>query len=223
MASQQYAAWYASKRVSFFALNQTELVCLNFHSRRKLMSTANTKNVNGVDLQRLTETIGAVQADPSLAQFKFRASNEWVNGGHNRSTIRNFYGVGQEGTSRKTTFTFDADEPAALLGLDNGANPVEYLLHALAACMTTTMVYHAAARGITVESVESAFEGDLDLQGFLGLDENVRPGYETIRASFKVKADATPEQLEPLFKLSPVHDSVSRSVQIDAKVEMINS
>jgi uncharacterized OsmC-like protein len=179
--------------------------------------------VNGVDLQRLTETIEAVQGKPDLAKFKFRATNEWVDGGHNRSTIRNFYGVGQEDTSRKAAFTFDADEPDVLLGKDNGANPVEYLLHALAACMTTSMVYHAAARGIAIESVESKLEGDLDLRGFLGLDENVRPGYENIRVTFKVKADATAEQLEGLFKFSPVHNSVCQPVNVEAKVEMVKS
>ena len=187
------------------------------------MSTTKANPLNGVDLQRLGETIEAVQASPDLAKFKFRATNEWVDGGHNRSTIRNFYGVGKEDTSRKAAFTFDADEPDVLLGKDNGANPVEYLLHALAACMTTSMVYHAAARGIAVESVESKLEGDLDLRGFLGLDENVRPGYENIRVTFKVKADATAEQLEELFKFSPVHNSVCQPVNIEAKVEMVKS
>ena len=187
------------------------------------MSTTSASPVNGVDLQRLTETIEAVQAKPDLAKFKFRATNEWVDGGHNRSTIRNFYGVGKEDTSRKAAFTFNADEPDVLLGKDNGANPVEYLLHALAACMTTSMVYHAAARGIAIESVESKLEGDLDLRGFLGLDENVRPGYENIRVTFKVKADATAEQLEGLFKFSPVHNSVCQPVNVEAKVEMVKS
>ena len=185
------------------------------------MSTTSTiaDKANGVDLQRLGETIEAVKAQPDVAKFKFRATNEWIDGGHNRSSIRGFYGAGQEDTSRKVQFTYDADEPDVLLGKDNGANPVEYLLHALAACMTTSMVYHAAARGITIESVESMLEGDLDLRGFLGLDENVRPGYENIRAVFEVKADATAEQLEELFKFSPVCDSVCHPVSVDAKIE----
>lgn len=186
-------------------------------------ATMTTNLVNGVDLHRLTETVAAVQAQPDLAQFRFRATNEWVDGGHNRSTVRNFYGVGQEDTSRKAAFTVEADEPDVLLGTDKGANPVEYLLHALAACMTTSMVHHAAARGITIESIESEFEGDLDLQGFLGLDDTVRPGYENIRATFKVKADATAEQLEELFRFSPVHNSVCHPVNVEAKVEMVRS
>jgi uncharacterized OsmC-like protein len=186
-------------------------------------STSITKVVNGVDLQRLTETIGAVQAQPELAAFEFRVTNEWIDGGHNRSTVRNFYGVGQEDTSREAAFVFDADEPDVLLGGDNGANPVEYLLHALAACMTTSMVYHAAARGITIESVESQLQGDLDLRGFLGLDENVRPGYENIRATFKVKADTTAEQLEELVKFSPVFNSVCQPVNVEANVEMVDA
>jgi uncharacterized OsmC-like protein len=184
-------------------------------------ATTNTNTLNGVDLERLTKTIQAVQAQPSLAEFKFRATNEWMDGGHNRSTIRNFYGVGQEDTSRSTAFTYHADEPDVLLGQDHGANPVEYLLHALAACMTTSMVYHAAARGIAIESIESTLEGDLDLRGFLGLDETVRPGYENVRATFRVKADATAEQLEELFNFSPVYNTVCKPVDLAAKVEMV--
>ncbi len=186
-------------------------------------ATTSIQDVNGVDLQRLTDTIEAVNGQPDLAQFRFRARNRWVNGGHNRSKIKDFYGAGGEDTSRKASFVFDADEPDVLLGQDHGANPVEYLLHALAACMTTAMVYHAAARGITIESLESQFEGDLDLRGFLGLDENVRPGYENIRASFKVKADAEAERLEDLFQFSPVFNSVSRPVNIDATVETVHA
>ena len=186
-------------------------------------STTIANTVNGVDLQRLSETIEAVQDRPELAQFKFRAKNKWIDGGHNRSTIQGFYGVGQEDTNRKATFTYDADEPEVLLGKDGGANPVEYLLHALAACMTTAMVYHAAARGIVIESVESTLEGDLDIRGFLGLDDNIRPGYQNIRAAFRVKADATAAQLEELVRFSPVYNSVSNPVNVEAKVEILKA
>ena len=177
--------------------------------------------INGVDAQRLMDTISLIQADPSLADFQFRAENQWVHGGHNRSTIRDFYGAGEEQTTRQVSFVFDADEPDVLLGTDRGANPVEYLLHALAACMTTSLVYHAAARGITVESVESRFEGDLDLHGFLGLKDDVAPGYKTLRAHFRVKADATEQQLLDLFKYSPVCDTVCRPVQVEKTLEMV--
>ncbi len=187
------------------------------------MSTqpASKSYLNGVDLEGLGATIEAVKTQPNLAEFHFRAANEWIDGGHNRSKIQGFYGVGEENTSRKAAFTYDADEPEILLGKDNGANPVEYLLHALAACMTTTLVYHAAARGIAIERIESSLEGDLDLQGFLGLGDNVFPGFAKIRASFKVQADATAAQLEELFKFSPVYSSVSKPVAIEANVEMV--
>ena len=105
-----------------------------------------------------------------------------------------------------------------LLGEDEGANPVEFVLHALAGCMTTTMVYHAAARGINIESVESELEGDLDLHGFLRLDENVRNGYQNVRVSFKVKSDASPEQLADLARISPVFDIVSNAVPIEVDI-----
>lgn len=177
--------------------------------------------INGVDVQRLVETIGQIQAQPDLADFQFRASNRWIQGGHNRSSIRDFYGAGQEQTTRRASFVFDADEPDVLLGADHGANPVEYLLHALAACMTTSLVYHAAARGITVESVESRFEGDLDLHGFLGLKDDVAPGYKTLRAHFRIRADATEEQLMELFLYSPVCDTVCRPVTVEKSIELV--
>ena len=113
----------------------------------------------------------------------------------------------------------DNAEPPVLLGQDEGANPVEYVLHALAGCMTTTMVYHAAARGITIESVETELEGDLDLHGFLRIDDTVRNGYENVRVKFKVKSDASPEQLEDLAKISPVFDIVSNPVPVAVSIE----
>ena len=124
------------------------------------------KNINGVDVSRLSETIEAIKANPELAKFRFRARNKWIYGGHNRTEIKDFYGASKEDTSRTESFVMDADEPPILLGEDKGANPVEYVLTALAACLTTSMVYHAAARGIKIEEVESRLEGDLDLHGF---------------------------------------------------------
>lgn len=184
------------------------------------MSQATISNVmNGVDLERLGQTIQAVQQDPGLAKSQFRATNRWVSGGHNRSSIQGFYAAGQEDTSRTKPFVLDADEPPVLLGKDQGANPVEFVLHALAACLTTSLVYHAAARGIRLESVESQLEGDLDLQGFLGLSDQVRRGYKEIRATFNVKSDASVEQLEELTKFSPVHDIVSNGVPVSIQIE----
>jgi uncharacterized OsmC-like protein len=177
------------------------------------------KIVNGVNTDQLTETIRAIKHTPSLAKFKFRARNEWLDGGHNQSTIKDFYGAGREDTSRKEPFVFDADEPAVLLGEDRGANPVEFVLHALAACLTTSLVYHAAARGIKVDEVESELEGDLDLQGFLGLSDKVRKGYQNIRVNFKIKSDAPAETLQELCKFSPVYDIVSNPVPVSLRLE----
>src|SRR4029453_2019995 len=129
---------------------------------------------NGVDTTVLYATLDAIKQQPELATFQFRASNVWLGGAHNRSTIKSFYGAGQEDTTRTTEFTIDAGEPAVLLGSDTGPNPAEALLHALAACLTTTLVYVAAARGVRLTRVESRLEGDMDVRGALGLDDNYR-------------------------------------------------
>ena len=175
--------------------------------------------INGVDVERLGQTVQAVQQNPSLGASQFRAVNRWISGGHNRSTIKSFYGAGQEDTTRTKPFVLDADEPQALLGKDQAANPVEFVLHALAACLTTSLVYHAASRGIHIESIESKLEGDLDLQGFLVLSDQVRRGYKQIRASFTVKSDASAKDLEELTKFSPVFDIVSNPVPVSIHIE----
>lgn len=183
----------------------------------------NTGMLNGVDVDRLFATIDAVGKETSLADFRFRAKNTWMRGGHNRSTIQGFYGAGQEDPTRTKPFVLDNDEPAVLLGEDHGANPVEYVLHALAGCLTTSLVYHAAARGIRIDEVSSTLEGDLDLRGFLGMDDSVRNGYEKVRVTFQVKGDATDEQLEELCRVaqrrSPVFDIVSNPVPVEVRLE----
>ena len=183
------------------------------------MSTVTAEHsMNGVDLEQLGASFSAIQGEPGLAKFQFRARNTWINGGHNRTTIKEFYGVGQEDTIRTEPFVMDADEPPVLLGEDHGANPVEYVLHALAACLTTSMVYHAAAQGIKIDAIESRLEGDLDLRGFLGLSKNVRPGYQNLRVHFTVKSDAPTETLQKLMKHSPVFDIVSNPVPVTISV-----
>jgi uncharacterized OsmC-like protein len=186
--------------------------------------TPNTKvrERNGVNVERLFQTIEAVKATPSLGSFKFRLRNRWEDCGENRSTIKDFYGCGAE-LQHKREFTLVADEPDILLGADQGANATEYLLHALAACVTGTMVYHAAARGITIDEVESSLEGDLDLRGFLGIDPQVRNGYQQIRMKFRIKSDATDEQLQELAafgpRFSPVFDSITKGVPVEVSTE----
>jgi uncharacterized OsmC-like protein len=181
-----------------------------------------TEWVNGVPVTRMLDTIAAIEAAPELANFQFRARNRWVDGAHNRTEIREFYGAGQEDGSRSEAFLFDADEPAVLLGEDRGANPVEFVLTALAGCVTTSLIYMAAARGIRLEEVESRLEGDLDLRGFLGLSEEVRNGYENVRITFRIKGDAPRETLEELVELahrrSPVFDIVSNPVPVSVRL-----
>ena len=178
-----------------------------------------TTMVNGVEIETLMETVNAIQADPELGSCHFRATNKWLNGTQNRSTVSGFYGAKQE-IAHKQTFTMDADEPAILAGQDDGANPVEHLLHALASCLTTSMVAHAAVRGIAIESIESEFEGDIDLNGFLGLNADVPKGYTAIRAKFRVKAD--PEDMDTireLAKFSPVFNTLVGGTDVDVSVE----
>jgi len=178
--------------------------------------------VNGVNVDELFGTINAIKKAPVIAKFKFRASNEWMGGGHNRTTIRNFYGTQQE-HERKEPFVLDADEPPLLLGRDIGPNPVEYALTALAGCVTSAIVYHAAAKGVVIRSMESRLEGDIDLQGFLGIRDDVPRGYKEIRMFVKIDADAPPEKLEEIVQLgptySPVFDTITRAVPVKVQME----
>lgn len=183
----------------------------------RLPSIGLPKIVNGVNVDGLFTTIESVKATPANAKFKFRIRNQWAGGSQNISTVGKFYAAGQE-LSRPKPFVLEADEPAILLGKDAAANPVEHLLHALAACLTTSMVYHAAARDIRIEEVESSLEGDIDLHGFLDLDRNVRMGYQGIRVAFKIKANVPDEQLQAIVELgtkhSPVFDSLTNGVSV---------
>lgn len=174
---------------------------------------------NGVDVSALMGTIDAVKANPEIATFHFRGRNTWIGGDHNRSTIKDFYGACQEHRSDGTSFVIDNGEPPVLLGQDKGANPVEYLLSALMGCMTTTMVYHAAARGIEIHAIDTEIEGDIDLRGFLGLSSTIRKGYQAIRVRMRVKSDAKPETLRELASFSPVYDVVSNSVPVEVAIE----
>lgn len=178
-----------------------------------------TKEFNGVDMDVLWKTINAVKDEPALGKSKFRVHNRWIKGGHNQTTVSDFYGAGQE-NSHTQTFVLDADEPPLLAGEDHGANPVEHVLHALAACVTTGLVYHAATQGIEIEELESHLEGDIDLRGFMGLAEDVRKGYQNIRVTFKVKTDSENiERLKAFAELSPVLDIVSHATPVDLTIE----
>ena len=180
--------------------------------------------INGVMVDDLFATIDAIKATPAVAKFNFRIQNQWDSGSQNRSTVGRFYGATQD-LSHPKPFVLEADEPAILLGKDMAANPVEYLLHALASCLTTSMVYHAAARGIHIEEVESSLDGDIDLHGFLELDKNVRKGFQGIRVNFKIKADVPDEQLQEIAKLGPTHspvfDSLTNGVPVSVTAQRV--
>ena len=182
------------------------------------VAAAEATHINGLDAQAAADTIAAMKADKTLARFQFRAKNVWISGGENRSTIRDFYGAGREDVSRTEAFVFTNGEPPVLLGNNEGGNPVEFLLHALAGCVTTTFVLHAMARGITIRELSTQLEGDMDLQGLLGLDESVSPGYEEIRIKLNVKADCSDEELDDLLayteRHSPVCNTVCRPVPV---------
>jgi uncharacterized OsmC-like protein len=178
--------------------------------------------VNGVNVSKLFETVKVIKEKPEIAKFNFKAKGKWINGGHNRTTINEFYGACQT-FKRSQPFVFEKDEPPVLLGEDHGANPVEYVLAALDGCLTTSLIYHAAAQGIKIDEVETSFSGDLNLHGFLGLNENIRNGYEKIKVTFKIKADASKEKLHELVQLaqkrSPVFDIVSNPTPVEVSLE----
>jgi uncharacterized OsmC-like protein len=178
------------------------------------------KFLNGVDVDALFGTIDAVKNTPAIAEFQFRAHNKWVKGGHNHTTLKEFYGA-QKVHSHDKPFELDADEPPLLLGEDIGPNPVEYVLKALAACVTTSIVYHAAAKGIEIRGIESRLEGDLDLRGFLGISKEVPVGYKNIRLYFKIDADISDEEKEELIRMgekySPVFNTVFNATPVSSE------
>ena len=175
--------------------------------------------VNGIHMETLQGTVNAIDQDPELGACKFRARNKWLGGNHNCTTVTGFYGAKQE-IAHKQAFELHADEPPILAGNDEGANPVEHLLNALAACVTTSMVAHAAVRGINIEELESELEGDIDLRGFLGRDNDVPKGFTEIRINFKVKADVkNMERLKRLTLYSPVFNTITQGAKVDIKVE----
>ena len=178
--------------------------------------------LNGVDTPTLFATVDAVRAQPELGKFQFRATNRWQQGTHSRTRIESFSGAGEE-RAHVQAFTYDADHPQVLVGRDQGALPVEFLLVGLASCLTAGIGNIAAARGITLYEVESAVEGDIDVLGVLGLSDEVRNGYERIRIRFKIKGDATEEQLRQLVeqsrKRSAAYDVLTNGTRVDISVD----
>jgi uncharacterized OsmC-like protein len=187
------------------------------------MTTQTVTRINGVNVDQLMDTVNTIQKKPELARFQFRAHNEWISGGHSRTTIQEFYGAGQEDSSRSQPFTLDGDEPPVLLGGNVGPNAVETVLHGLASCLAVGFIYNAAAQGINVEHLSFDLEGELDLRAFLGLSDQVRPGYKNIKVNYRVKSDAPRQKLEELCayvqKTSPVLDIIANPVPFTVTLE----
>ena len=177
---------------------------------------------NGVDTATLFATLDAVKQAPEAARFQFRARNQWVSGTHNRTTIGDYFGVGEE-RAHEATFVFDADHPAVLVGTDRGPTPAEFVLHALAACLTAGLANIAAARRVKLTEVRSTVTGDIDLNGILGLNPDVRNGYEKITVKFTIKGDAPAEKLRELVDQSrarsAVYDVVTNGVPVTIEVD----
>jgi uncharacterized OsmC-like protein len=186
------------------------------------MTATTSPMCNGVDVPTLFATIDAVRQQPAAAQFRFRVRNRWVSGTNSMSTVGGFYGVGRE-QDRDKTFVLEADHPKVLVGQDRGPTPAEHLLAALAACLTAGIGNIAAARGIELTEVESTVEGDVDLQGILGLSDEVRNGYEQIRVSFQLRGNGSPEQLRKIVEQararSAVFDVLTNGVPVMVDVD----
>ena len=182
------------------------------------MSEKEQNHANGVNVEQLVQTINAIKENPDLAKFRFRAATKWTSGGHSHTTIKGFYGVGQEDSSRSEAFVVEGDEPAVLLGKNKAPNAVESVLQALASCLVVGFSYNAAAMGIEVKKIEFDLEGEIDLHGFLGLSDEIRPGYEGIRLVYRTDCDASPEKVAELWahvqKTSPVLDILRNPVPV---------
>lgn len=180
---------------------------------------------NGVNTPALMETIGVVAKQTELAKFQFRATNQWISGTHSRSTMKSFSGAGGE-HAHVADYTADGDHPAVLCGADHGPTPVEWVLHALATCLTAGIGNIAAARGITLHHVESKVEGDIDLQGILGLSKQVRNGFQNVRITFEISGDAPPEKLREIVEQararSAVYDIMTNGVPVAVAVKSGN-
>lgn len=167
--------------------------------------------VNGVDVTQLTQIIDNLTQNPDQAKFHFCAKNNWISGGENKTTVQEFYSAGQTHT-RSKPFVITQDEPTIFLGKDHAANPVEYALTALVGCVTSTLVYYAAAMNVKINKIESTIDGDIDLRGFLNIDENIKAGYKSIDIKFKIDSDASPETLKTLTEIAKKHSPVANTI-----------
>lgn len=176
------------------------------------------KPLNGVNVEQLVGTIDAIKGNPAIATFKFRATTDWVEGGHSRTKIQDFFGATQEDSSRTEAFILEGDEPPVLLGKNQAPNAVEVILHALSSCLAVGIAYNAAAMGISLQQLRFKLEGEIDLHGFLGLSEAIRPGYKSINVHIEAATDAAAEDVRALMdhvvKTSPVLDIITNPVPV---------
>ena len=177
------------------------------------------ETVNGIEVDKIISVIDDINIDTHNGKWQFRSENQWTGGATNQSKFKEYFANNGENIPHAKPFTLEADEPLILAGNDSAANPVEYLLHALTSCLTTSLVAHAAVRGIVVDDINTSTEGDIDIRGFLGMSEDVRKGYQAIRINMRVKSDASAEQLKELALFSPVYDVVSNSLPVALNIE----
>jgi len=181
----------------------------------------NKDMTNGVDVAQVMNVIGEIEKDSSYAKFQWRAKNKWINGALCRSQIQDFFAGNEEDQTRKEPFILDADEPCIAAGKDTAPNSMEIILHALASCLTGTLVYHASVRGIIIESVESWYTGDMDVRGLFGLSQDVRKGFNKVVVNMQVKSEASKEELTELALYSPVYDVISKSLPAEFTLEVV--
>lgn len=174
--------------------------------------------VNGIDVGALLGVVRAIRSDASLAKFNFRAVNKWIGGDKTRSAIKEFSGAGQEHRVDDQGFFVESGEPPVLLGDNKAPNAGEYLLHTLIACITTSAVYHAAANAVEIDAIESEVEGDIDLQGFLGISPDVRKGYSAISVRMRVKTRASAERIKQFASMSPMLEMVSKAAPVSLEI-----
>ena len=185
------------------------------------MTDGSTTANNGVNVQALLDARDALSKAPQAAQFKWRAACEWKNGTHSHSSVESFYGLGEE-QKRKTTFKFDADHPEVFASEDHAITPIEYILVGLASCLTAGVAAVAQNRGIQLRSVESNLEGKMDIRGILGVDSDVRNGYDDIKVTFHIDADAPKKEIEAIVaqsqKRSAVYDVLTNPTNVTVAV-----
>jgi uncharacterized OsmC-like protein len=191
-----------------------------FNENERIKENPKSKHtmLNGVDVTEMEQMIIDIKDDPYMANFTFRASNDWINGANSRTRLDSFYGAGKE-WEHEETFIVEADEPKVMLGTDKAASPGELVLTALASCLATSVSYHGAAKDIKIESIKGEYEGDVDLQGFLGLNTTVNKGFKEINVSLKVKTSADESIVADLVKMSPVYEMLTNPVKVNLEIQ----